>query len=78
MAENYDNIMEDRVIENDDRVIEIDDEAVVCETDISQPVVTMQMSAIAVPGPMICCVLFYLSLPQLESLKASMMQQIFT
>ena len=44
--------------ENDVRVTENDDEAVVCRNDISQPVVTMLTSAVAVPGPMICYVPF--------------------
>ena len=58
VTENEDRITEETVIVNDHRVMNNDDEAVECSTDISKPVVTMQTSAIAVPGPMICYVTF--------------------
>ena len=49
VTENEDRITKETVIVNDHRVMNNDDEPVECSTDISQPVVIMQTSAIAVP-----------------------------
>ena len=78
VAENDGRIMEDRVIDKDDRVTENDDEAVACRTDISQPVATMQTSAVAVPRPMVCYVPFLYKSSSLRIIEARMMQQSFT